>query len=105
MYTPWQFTSVTDLKCNQMSDKNKSLANVRKNPGLNIYTIANQDSKRKKYLKLNLHIETRQKTEEKKIITLEYLSIIREVRIGSSTSHFRIRNMLMVLVESYFIGS
>lgn len=89
-----------------MSDKNKSLANVRKNPGLNISTIANQDSKRKKYLKLNLHIETRQKTEEKKkIITLEYLSIIREVRIGSSTSHFRIRNMLMVLVESYFIGS
>lgn len=49
-----------------MSDKNKSLANVRKNPGLNISTIANQDSKRKKYLKLNLHIETRQKTEEKK---------------------------------------
>lgn len=51
-----------------MSDKNKSLANVRKNPGLNISTIANQDSKRKKYLKLNLHIETRQKrkTEKKK---------------------------------------
>jgi len=49
--------------------------------------------------------EKQKKRKKKKIITLEYLSIIREVRIGSSTSHFRIRNMLMVLVESYFIGS